>query len=344
MRASGLVNQVGMSPIGERAADDAPLSVSAADARVIPDAEAPAVAEASIEGAEPPGVDMDLTRGQLFMHPYRDIEREVAGEVRRLVNALIPPTPNVAPRPHLVSGAFSVREHIRSQGERPMLRRRDRARDPKGLAVVLLIDRTGSMGNYAFEDEGTPGSGFYSPSGRMYHARRAALLLDRACMGARIPLCIGYAGNDVSPEHGALRGRRLHLPQSVVWIREWDTSPDAEGPLACLAGMYGDAGNAERVSESLPLAQARLRERREATKLVVYIHDGEPTDERPEAVRQTVEDVRRDGLIVIGLFVGDQRELPKLETIFGADDTIGVSELTRLPERLGTLLKRYYRD
>jgi hypothetical protein len=343
-RSSGLVNPVGMSPTGERAVDDQPLAISAADTPelVMPGADAPAMAEASIEGAEPPGVDVDLTRGQLFMHPYRDIEREVAGELRRLVKALIPPTPNVAPRPHLVSGAFSVREHIRSQGERPMLHRRDRARDPKGLAVALLIDRTGSMGNYAFEEDGTPASDFYSPSGRMYHARRAALLLDRACTGARIPLCIGYAGNEVSPEHGALRGRRLHLPQSVVWIRDWDTPPDAEGPLACLAGMYGDAGNAERVSESLWLAQARLQDRREGTKLIVYVHDGEPTDERPEAVRKTVEDVRRTGLIVLGMFVGDQRELPKLEAIFGSEHTIGVADLKKLPERLGTLLTRYY--
>jgi hypothetical protein len=224
-----------------------------------------------------------------------------------------------------------------------MLHARDRARHPKGLAVVLLIDRTGSMGNADFTDDGMPTGGFYSAGGRMYHARRAALLLDRACVGARIPLCIGYAGNEVAPEHGAMRGRCLHLPQSVVWIRDWGTPPDTEGPLACLAGMYGDAGNAERISESLRLAQGRLRERREATRLIVYIHDSEPTDERPEAVKSTVEDVRRAGLIVLGLFVGDQAELPRLAAIFGKDDTIGVADLTRLPERLGAILKRYYR-
>jgi hypothetical protein len=300
--------------------------------------------ETSLEGADPPGVDLDPTGGQLLLQPYRAIEREVGGQLRRLIKALVPPTPNVAPRPHLVSGSFSVREQIRSQGERPMLHARGRAREPKGLAVALLIDRTGSMGNRAFTHDGQPAEDFFSASGRMYHARRAALLLDRACAAARIPLCIGYAGNEVSPAHGPQRGRRLHLPQSVVWIRDWRTPLDAEGPLAALAGMYGDAGNAERISESLRLAQARLRERREGVRLIVYIHDGTPTDERPEAVRRTVEAVRRDGLIVIGLFVGEQSELPKLEAIFGADDTIGVSDLKKLPERLGILLKRYYRD
>ena len=42
-----------------------------------------------------------------------------------------------------------------------------------------------------------------------------------------------------------------------------------------------------------------------------------------------MEDVRRTGLIVLGLFVGDQRELPKLEAIFGSEHTIGVAELKK---------------
>jgi hypothetical protein len=345
-RSSKLHNPLDRAPLGERAADDAPLTVARDDAArgAMPGASTIVMDETSLEGADPPGVDLDPSGGQLLMQPYRAIEHEVGGHLRRLVKALIPPTPNVAPRPHPISGSFSVREQIRSQGERPMLRARGRSRDVKGLAVVLLIDRTGSMGNFDFRGDGTPEDDFFSPSGRMYHARRAALLLDRACAAACIPLCIGYAGNEVMPGHGPLRGQRLHLPQSVVWIRDWHTPPEAEGSRAVLAGMYGDAGNAERVSESLQLAQRRLKERREGTRLIIYIHDGEPTDERPAVVRQTVEALRRDGLIVIGLFVGDQRELPKLQAIFGANDTIGVSELTRLPERLGTLLKRYYRD
>jgi hypothetical protein len=265
----------------------------------------------------------------------------VAGEVRRLITALTPPTPNIAPRPHMVKGHFSAREHVRSQGEKPMLVGRERAPDPSGLALVLLIDRTGSMGNYQITGD-VPGAGFYSPSGRMYHARRAAMLLSLACAGARIPLCIGFAGNEVSPRHGPYAGRTLHLPQSVVWIRDWATPSGAEGPLAVLAGMYGDAGNAERISESLRLAQARLRERRERTRLIVYIHDGQPTDETPQAVAETVAAVRRDGTIVLGLFVGDQCELPQLQAIFGPDDTIGVADLAKLPERLGAILKRYY--
>lgn len=338
----GLSNPIDSGTAGERAADDQPLSVAGTSADSRTTADDPPIGEDSVEGADPPGVDVDLTRGNLLLHPYREIEHEVAGEVRRLITALAPPTPNTAPRAHMVKGRFSAREHVRSKGEKPMLLGRERAPDPGGLALVLLIDRTGSMGNYQIAG-GVPGEGFYSPGGRMYHARRAAMLLDRASASAHIPLCIGFAGNEVSPRHGPYAGRTLHLPQSVVWIRDWATPAGAEGPLAAIAGMYGDAGNAERISESLRLAREQLRERREPTRVIVYIHDGQPTDETPQAVAKTVAAVRRDGIIVLGLFVGDQRELPKLAAIFGPDDTIGVVDLAKLPERLGAILKRYYR-
>lgn len=337
----GLANPIDSGTAGERAADDQPLRAAGAGHPPMCSDDG-LTEEDSVEDANPPGIDVDLTRGQLLLHPYREIEHEVAGEVRRLIAALAPPTPNTALRAHMVKGRFSAREHVRSQGEKPLLLGRERAPDPCGLALVLLIDRTGSMGNYQIAG-GVSGEGFYSPSGRMYHARRAALLLDRACASAHIPLCIGFAGNEVSPRHGPYAGRTLHLPQSVVWIRDWATPAGAEGPLAAIAGMYGDAGNAERISESLRLARERLRERRERTRVIVYIHDGQPTDEPPQAVAKTVAAVRRDGIIVLGLFVGDQRELPKLAAIFGPDDTIGVADLAKLPERLGSILKRYYR-
>jgi hypothetical protein len=337
-------NPLDAAPTGKRDGDDQPITSPVVPGTAMPGADDLVSEEVDrAGGGDPPGVDFDLTRGHMFMQPYREIEREVGGAVRRLIAELAPPTPLTAPRPHMAKGTFSAREHVRSQGEWPMLHRRDASRSPEGLAMVLLIDRTGSMGNSDFDSFDVPAPGFFSPTERMYHARRAAMLLALACGAARIPLCIGYAGNEVAPRHGSLAGRcSVHLPESVVWIRDWDTPSDTEGQYAIIAGMYGDAGNAERVSESLRLAKARLRSRREKTKLIVYCHDGEPTDERPEQVRQSVEDARRDGTIVIGLFVGSQGEYHKLAAIFGDEHTIGVPDLTKLPERLGAILRRYY--
>ena len=45
--------------------------------------------------------------------------------------------------------------------------------------------------------------------------------------------------------------------------------------------------------------------------------------------------------MIIGLFLGDQRNLPAMEAIFGREWTIGVDDLERLPARLGRILARY---
>jgi len=163
------------------------------------------------------------------------------------------------------------------------------------------------------------------------------------CTAADIPLCVGYAGNSGSTvHHPDGNSRSFTLASPVIWIRDWRTPREAEGPRALLAGMYGDSGS-ECVSESLRLAQRKLVERSERTKVIIYLHDGRPTDESADAVRATVERLRKAGHIVIGLFVGSQREVARLEAIFGKDDTIGVDDLTRLPDRLGRILLRYAR-
>jgi hypothetical protein len=304
-----------------------------------------AIAGVLVNDGEPPTVDSDPSAGNIWMQPYRPLQREVGGQVRRLLKVLLAPTPDVDVRASDSRGLFCARAHVRSQGETPLLHKRVDADDPSGLAMVLLIDRTGSMG-------GTPhpidwsGGGTPEPSfeqGRMPHARRAAMLLDMTCTAADIPLCIGYAGNSGSTvHHPDGNSRSFTLASPVIWIRDWRTPREAEGPRALLAGMYGDSGS-ECVSESLRLAQRKLAERSERTKVIIYLHDGRPTDELASAVKATVERVRKAGHIVIGLFVGSQREVARLEAIFGKDDTIGVDDLTRLPDRLGRILLRYAR-
>jgi hypothetical protein len=84
---SVLINpSAGRADALERAADDQPLTLLPDDtpAPKLPGADDAPVGEGGVEGADPPGVDYDLTRGQLLLQPYRAIEREVAGEVRRL--------------------------------------------------------------------------------------------------------------------------------------------------------------------------------------------------------------------------------------------------------------------
>lgn len=327
-----------------RAADDQPLGSAGDDARS-PGSGARDDDSAGmiVDEDDPPTVDSDPSAGEMWMQPYAPLQREVGGHVRRLLRALAVPTPDEDVRPASDRGAFSARAHVRSQGELPLLHRRVDDDDPAGLALVLLIDRTGSMGGSPdpidWSAGGRPSPAF--ETGRMPHARRAAILLDLACAAAEIPLCIGYAGNQGWSVHHPHGPRDFVRDAPVIWVRDWRTPPSAEGPRALLAGMYGDSGD-ECYSASLMLALAQLRDRPERTRVIIYLLDGRPTDETPAMVRRTVAQVRRAGVGVVGLFVGDQGQIRYLQDIFG-DDTIGDADRTQLPERLGRVLLRYAR-
>jgi hypothetical protein len=286
--------------------------------------------------------DVDPSGGQLWMQPFAELQAGVMGAVRRLARELRVATPETAPVANNRRGRFDNRACVRSRGKTPVVRDQDEADDPHGLAIVLLIDGTSSMGGSpgGVAADGGPASPADFAAGRMPHVRRAAMLFERACAALDVPLAIGFARDSAYPVHTGT-SRRIALPEPVVWIKRWDTPPQAEGPRALLAGLYGDA-TCEAVSRSLQLAQRELDRRAEAVKVVIYVHDGRPEDEPPEAVTATVTQLRRTkGTVILGLFLGDQRDLPAMQAIFGRDHTIGVDQLDHLPARLGRLLARY---
>ncbi|PDW00556.1 hypothetical protein [Candidatus Chloroploca asiatica] len=74
--------------------------------------------------------------------------------------------------------------------------------------------------------------------------------------------------------------------------------------------------------------------------MILYLHDGVPTDEPPTMVAATVAMVRRQGTLVVGVSVGPQEHLERLEGIFGAADTLAVARLREVPPALGRVLQR----
>lgn len=296
----------------------------------------------------PPGADEGID-DTLWPQPYKTIEAEVIGDARRLARDLTPPSPNIDVRPSDAYGTFNVRQHVRTQGETPLLKQRDDAPDPSGLAVVLLVDRTSSMGNYpGMETPDGPRNRimFFDPDHRMVHARKASMMIERACALAQppVPLAIGFAGNNIQLRHRLDRPDPRRFQRSpIAWIKHFNTPPQAETPRALLAGMYGDSDN-EAVSRSLELAAKDLASRPERSRLIIYIHDGSPTDESPGEVKMTVDRLRSQGYHIVGLFVGSQYEYGKLAAIFGAEHTLGVEDLRKMPDRLAQLVKRYWRS
>ncbi len=324
---------------GTRHADDVPDSAPPSgplprDLGPDPDAHDPLL---SAERA-----DWEPSAGDLWLQSYHELEADVRGDVQRLAAELHVATPDIEPVVNGRRGRFHSRAYVRSRGQTPVVQAADEADAPAGLALLLLIDGTGSMGGnpYGLAPHGGPLEPECFADGRMPAVRRAVLHIERACAHADVPLAIGFARDQAYPSHRPARGGVYeYYREPVVWIKTFDTPPHAEGPRALIAGIYGDA-QCEAVSRSLRQVQPLLLARPEPTKLIIYIHDGAPTDETPASVRATVEAVRRSGIGVIGLFIGDQADLPKMEAIFG-HDTIGVATGRDLAPRLARILKRY---
>ena len=339
--AGGLLGGADQVVRGDRHADDRAirseglrvLDVSPADPGDDPDADS-----ATLDART---ADVDPSGAQLWMQPFGELQAGVMGAVRRLASELRVAAPETEPVANNRRGRFDGRACVRSKGKTPVVRAADEADDPQGLAMVLLIDGTSSMGGSpgGVATDGGPAYPDGFQSGRMPHVRRAAMLFERACATLAVPLAIGFARDSAYPVH--LGGGHISLANPVVWIKRWDTPAHAEGPRALIAGMYGDATR-EAVSRSLRVAQGELDRRTEAVKVVLYLHDGHPEDESPEAVRATIDSLRRaKGTVIIGLFLGDQAQLPRMQAIFGRDWTIGVDQLDHLPARLGRVLARF---
>lgn len=301
--------------------------------------------EDDTEADGPPDIDVDESCGTLWPRPYLALERQVQGIRNRLHRVFASPTPEMGARLSSTGGTFSPPGYIQSQGEYPFYEEDEEEDDLRGTATVLLVDRTTSNGPppYIDPDTGEPDDSFDDPRYRIPHARKAAMALHLLCSDTGMPLAIGYAGDDGVCEHSP-HALNKHVPFShpdnpVTWVRTFETPPLAEGPKALIAGWYGDCG-CECVSQSLREAEQMLDGRSERRRLILYVHDGEPTDETEEEVAETVTRVRKSGIIVLGVYIGPAYGLERLQRIFGAPYTIYVEDVSKLDERLGSVLDR----
>ncbi len=346
----GLLAGAGAPPRGQRDQGDAPLPPQtrgwgAASAHVggagdggptgaghDPDAEGALATETA---------DVDPSGGVLWAQPYEDLERSVAPETRRLQDELKAPAPRAEPEANRYRGRFDAHALVRSRGARPLVRAVREGPSPEGLAVLLVIDGTGSNGGHpgsvTADNRPAHPAAFHHPLERMPHVRRAAMLLQRACAGLGIPCAIAEACGD---------WRRVHAPHlpcavanPVTWVQRWDTDPQAEGPRALIAGLYGHGGS-EEVCRSLEVCATAFASRPEGVKLLIYLHDGQPNDP-VAAIRATLARLRGQGLTVIGLYIGPQTEVERMEAIFDREWTIAIATLPELPARLARLLARF---
>lgn len=283
---------------------------------------------------------------ELYLLPSLYLENLVRSEKSRLLRVLLAKTPDAGEDISPAGGEFDVEAYIRSDGARPFRFINDEAPGHEGLAIALLIDATTSMGGWpgeGIDDKGVFQPEFYSPQYRMTYAAQVAMLFELVCPPAGITLLIGAAGDDGTLYHLPGEYKERYKPsQPVTWLRHRHTPPDSELTRAAIAGLYGKYGS-ERISASLAEAQRELAACRAGTKLIIYIHDGMPTDERPSTIVSLLKDIRRKGTLVVAPFVGEQSDIALLSALFGAQWTLPIERLPDLSKRLGRLLVKYAR-
>lgn len=290
---------------------------------------------------------------ELYLLPPQYLENQVRGEKSRLLRVLLAKTPDAGEDASPAGGEFDIESYLRSNGARPFLLLDDAAPDHEGLAIALLIDTTGSMdgweGEGGLDARGKFLPDFYRPWHRMTYARQVAMLFELVCPPAGIKLLIGATGDDGPLVHLAVDSGdwdsaplRYKPHQPVTWLRDRSTPRDSEVTRAAIAGLYGRYGR-ERISASLRVAERELAQCRAGTRLIVYVHDGMPTDEEETTIISVLKDIRRKGTLVVAPYVGDQSDIANLSAIFGPQWTLAVPQLPDLSKRLGRLLLRYAR-
>lgn len=283
--------------------------------------------------------------------PYEEPERKIMGQATRLAQALAAPAPDSETRVSEDYGDFSVREDIMSQGEAPFLQLREWGTSPKGLAVVGLVDTTGSNGGYCPIDRetGLPHYDYSFNSGRMPYVRRGLHLLERTCAMAGIPLSLAAVAGSMTDHRS---GSAKFPMNATAWLRTWDTPPHDELSRAIIEGLMG-AGGDESYMSGIHQATLMLDKRSEETKVILYFMDGASTNEEHDEVRDYVEKTRRRGYHITAIYVGpvdstrygqwDRRTQAEcVEFMFGKEDSIIVGEnLDLLPDKIEAVLRKY---
>lgn len=230
------------------------------------------------------GIGADLAPGEA--DPAAILE-EIEGAARELARTLRPPAANARAVPHPSRGDLLI-ERAMVRSRRPFEHHQMPA-PARSLAIQLLIDESGSMSSSAIV--GT----------RAWGAVRAAMLLDRACELARVPLQLwGFEADD-----------EPHV------VRTWSDAMDDNAVRRRIAGITGRGGTL--LAPVLTRAMAALQQRPEQLKWLVLAIDGELDCDDATEVRGILPVARRSHIHVQPVFIGtDTGAIETVRRLFGA--------------------------
>lgn len=181
-----------------------------------------------------------------------------------------------------------------------------------GLCVGLLLDESGSM---SWDDRAT-------------YARSTAIILYDFCQALGIPITV--------------YGHSTHYGVDLYSYAEFDAI-DRDDRYRM---MDISARGSNRDGAALRFVAERLVHRPEDIKLLMLVSDGQPADDdyggtaAEEDLRGIKHEYQRKGLLFVAAAIGADKE--NIERIYG-DAFLDITDLTKLPVRLASIIKRYIR-
>ena len=198
---------------------------------------------------------------------------------------------------------------------RVFARKRPPAEEPS-LAVALRIDESASM----------------SAFGRLDAAKQAAIALYEFCTGCGIPIMVYGDTAD-----------RSKLEQMSIYAYVDFESKNADEKYAL---MNIQARSNNRDGMALRILSDRLLNAPQKTKLIISISDGQPkampdyTGEKAAYdMKDTLQEFRRKGIQFLAAAIGQDKEA--IRELYGAENTLDITELKQLPARLVQIITRF---
>lgn len=198
---------------------------------------------------------------------------------------------------------------------RVFARKRPPEEEPS-LAVALRIDESASM----------------SAFGRLDAAKQAAITLYEFCKGCGIPIMV----------YGDTADRSKREQMSVYAYIDFESKDDDE--KYTLMNIQARSNN--RDGMALRIISDRLMNMSQKNKLIISISDGQPKampdysgEKAADDMRNTLQKFRRKGIQVLAAAIGQDKEM--IRQLYGAENTLDITDLKQLPSRLVQIITRY---
>lgn len=214
-----------------------------------------------------------------------------------------------------IYGTKFCADQVASMDFRVFARKRPPEEEPS-LAVALRIDESASM----------------SAFGRLDAAKQAAVALYEFCTGCGIPIMV----------YGDTADRSKMEQMSIYAYVDFE-SKDADEKYA-LMNIQVRSNN--RDGMALRIISDRLLKAPQKTKLIISISDGQPKampdytgEKAAHDMKNTLQEFRRKGIHFLAAAIGQDKEA--IRELYGAENTLDITDLKQLPARLVQIIARY---